>query len=657
MGRPAALFAAVLAVVVLWLYRDVTTLDVALRLLLPALWLAVWTVGCFGAGVWSVRLVLGRGAQPQTVVVLLAGAAALAFSGSVFAVLGVLRPIVLLVVLIAVFLEGLRLLVFRRIPIHLPRIHLASAAGVVLAAAAASVLAVVTTPPVMYDALNYHLAFPSHWLDAGGFVEYPRHLFSYYPSNHGLLYAFSLAAAGPWGAQAIHWWMGLMAVLASATLGERLAGRGGALWAAACFGLTPAVLEIAGYAIGDLAVAAWAGGAIVVLVGSGEQSLDWRHAALAGLLVGSAAASKYLALATVVVPVVIALGTLAWRDSRSHRSNPVSAASAFGIAAAVVLLPWLVRNAVWTGNPVYPYLQAILGGPHSGKDIASEIGRYTSPAASWLERIGSALGALIIRTFNPLRQGGLLGPHWVMLLPVSVFTRGADRRTASVLWAAAVSGFLIWGGLVQYARFLLPALVPAAALAGGAAAALTSHHVRSLRTVFQALIVAVLAWNATVLANTLNLDRIRVVSGHSSQEEFLARWVDYGPLIPFVSSQLPGTARLLLVGEPRSFYLERPVLVEDSYRVPWLVELVRGCGSPEQLAERARSRGATHLLVNETHMQRLAKHRAATDYWEGADPTEREIIERFLSETVRPLARMGGVWIGEIPAERDFGGP
>ena len=42
-----------------------------------------------------------------------------------------------------------------------------------LIAVGAAILTLTTAPPVMYDALNYHLAFPDRWLDAGGFIEFP----------------------------------------------------------------------------------------------------------------------------------------------------------------------------------------------------------------------------------------------------------------------------------------------------------------------------------------------------------------------------------------------------------------------------------------------------------------------------------------------------
>ncbi len=645
--RGGALVAVAVAAAVLWLARDTNPLDVSLRLLLPLLWLAAWTVACLGAGVWLVRGLLSGSRDPDAVVVLTTGAAVLAMLQAVLALAGLLHPIVVVVLLCVAAAEGTRLLVLTRLRPRLPGVALTSPAGVMLAAAAVAVVALLTTPPVMYDALNYHLAFPARWMAAGGFVEFPRHLFSYYPSSHGLLYAMSLASVGPWGAQAIHWWMGAMAVLAAATLGERLGGRSAATWSAACFGLTPAVLEIAGYAIADLAVAAWAGAALVVLTDADEDPPTWRRGALIGVLAGCAVAAKYLALGTVMAAVVA--GGAVWLWGRSWRSpSRWAVGAAFAVATAVMVLPWFGRNLVWTGNPVYPYMQFLFGGPPCDRDILREIGRYGAAGGSWIAWIGSTLGAVAVRTIHPLREGGLLGPHWVPLLVAAAFVRGAERRLTAALWAAVVSGAIVWGALVQYARFLLPVLVPAAALAGSSAAAFTRHPSRMLRAAFHGLLLAVLGWNASVLASQHDLERLQVVFGHRSDTQYLRRWVSYAPMIPVVAGSLPPSSRLLLVGEPRSFYLDRPVVVEDPYRQPLLLELARGCGSPDELARRVRALGVTHVLVNEGEMSRLARHRGASDYWGGASPIEREAIDRMLADLVRQVARHGSVWVGEL---------
>jgi hypothetical protein len=66
-SQPIALLAALLAAAVLWLSRDLIGVEVGARLLLPVLWLAVWSGACLGAGSWTLRLLTGPEDRPSMV--------------------------------------------------------------------------------------------------------------------------------------------------------------------------------------------------------------------------------------------------------------------------------------------------------------------------------------------------------------------------------------------------------------------------------------------------------------------------------------------------------------------------------------------------------------------------------------------------------------
>jgi hypothetical protein len=105
---------------------------------------------------------------------------------------------------------------------------------------------------------------------------------------------------------------------------------------------------------------------------------------------------------------------------------------------------------------------------------------------------------------------------------------------------------------------------------------------------------------------------------------------------------------LLLVAEPRSMYLDRPVLIEDPYRTPLLIELARGCHDPAELVQRVRALGATHVLVNRSEMDFFAGLHGRDDYWSDATPIESELIDAFLTHHLRPLLRSELLLLGEI---------
>lgn len=627
------------------------TIDVVLRLVLPALWLGLWTLGCVGAGWPLVKNLLKNDGNSRTpfVLIIASGAAVLALIGAILALVGLLIQPILISLLVIFAVAGFVVLwrLDRTIE-YLPEGLKSPLAGVLLAPVGA-VLLLVSTPPVMYDVLHYHLAFPQQWLMVGSFVEFARESFSYYFSAHGILFTFALATVGPWGASAISWWMAAVAILAAATLGERLGGPGAAPWAAACYATTPAALEIIGYASADHAVAAWAGAAMVALTGALDDRMPTgRTMALAGFLGGTAAASKYLALATVILPLAAA-AVLRLRTSFSgRRLHAVFLFLALAVGAAAPLAPWVGRNLFWTGNPVYPYFTTLFGGPPTDLNIGIETERNVDLPNSPGGRAAASAGALIYRTFNPRYEGGLLGPHWLILLPIATLVSGLGRRLKGPLWAATLIGILSWGFLVQYARFLLPVLVGAAALAGSVPPALGSKVSRVTRYALIGLLLAIFAWNSSALLSNLNIDRLATVAGLLDEKDYRIRWVDVAPASDFISATLPPESRVLMVAEARSYGFERKVIVEDPYRTPLLVEMAEEATSPADLAADLRTLGVTHVLVNEGEMERMAGIRQAADYWSPASDRSRHLIQAFFAaETIR-IFELGNLWVGEI---------
>lgn len=649
--------AAGLAVLVLWWYREVLPIDVLMELLLPWLWLLLWTAAAWGAGRPAAVVLLGGASRDAGPVVTLAlGAALLALVGTVLASVGGFTHLGLLVVLFLAAVLGLASWFRRRAPWQDVR-ELPAGALAAVGVASLAIAAGLAVPPVMYDTLHYHLAFPAQWLRAGGFVEFPRAAFSYYPAAGGVAYAYGLALLGPWSAKALHLWAGLLAAGAAGMLGGRLGGRRAGAWSAVLFLLTPSVLRSAGFATADLWVAAWGGAAVVLLLQGGGESMAFRRFGAMGLLAGSAAAAKVLGLATVLLPVAVAgLFMAVYRDRQGGAAW--RSLAGFAAGAAVPLAPWFVRNALWTGNPLYPYLRGLFGGPASGLTIAGELGQNLLTVHGFARVVEVAL-ALVVRTFHPLQLAGNIGPLWIVLLPVAVLLPSLRRRSGFVpLVLVVVTGLLGWGSLVQFGRFVLPVLVWCAALAGAAMAELgRGASQRAARTALVILVAGVLAWNATVLLDPVAVARLEVSSGVMPARRFLDRWVSYWPAARFCARELPADAKVLMVAEARSLYVDRDVVVEDPYHEPLLVELAAAAGGPGELAARLHAMGVTHLLVNESEMGRLAKLRHVPDYWTGAGAHGRAVLRDFFEHEVRRVFQAPGLWVAELRPAGDAGSP
>jgi hypothetical protein len=278
----------------------------------------------------------------------------------------------------------------------------------------------------------------------------------------------------------------------------------------------------------------------------------------------------------------------------------------------------------------------------------AQIGGTEPGSLAWMAQ---SIGALGLRTLEPLGQGGLLGPQWLLLLPVAAFTGWGpgDRDFRRSLWIFTVVGLIAWCSLVQMVRFLLPVLVVAAPLAGCAAAALVASKRGAVRWSFRCLLAFILVWNSTMIGTTQNLDRLGVVAGlKDAEEDYMARWISYYPAIRHLNEDLPEGSKVLFVGEPRSFYVERPVVVEDPFRTPLLVELAASGASAANIAAHLEDLGVTHLLINSHEMPLAARLRGVDDYWAGASPGQRAIIDEFLRRRLTRTAGDTMLWVASL---------
>jgi hypothetical protein len=380
--------------------------------------------------------------------------------------------------------------------------------------------------PHPYDVTSYHLQVPREWYDAGRIVPLRHNMFSYFPMNVEVQYLLLMHAGGggllaPWRAmyecQFVSVACTLLMLLAVAgAVGERGGGsasegpRFGPPIAAAGASAVPWVMMLGGVAYVEAALllytalaVAWAmravnaeveprsregakegakgeargrnspGGPVGVgVVGYFGRPLVREPPALlrrplivAGVMAGLACGVKITAVPMLAVAVPLAVvAAAAGRAVRWRRL--VVGLAAFGLAAALVVSPWLVRTATWAGgNPVWPVGMSVLGRGHFS---AGQVERFTvahSPVAK--QRPADARFGVLWRDVLAHWQYGYV------LLPAAALAaamRWRDRQTR-VLVVTAMVVLVVWFGFTHLlARFLVMAVPLAAVLVGRASA-------------------------------------------------------------------------------------------------------------------------------------------------------------------------------------------
>ncbi len=602
-------------------------------LLAVGLWTIVWALAALGAGRFAAdwcRSGVEEGAE-DLVLASVIGSAVLSAVAVGLSFAGWFRPGPLLVALLVAAAIGGRGL--SRRPIALPRLE---GRTLGLAALWLIALAVAATVTTFYDQWHQHLGFPWLWLREGSIHVIPRNFYSYMPVNSSLMYAYGLGSLGAWSAQAIHWWSGLITVLICSAMGRRVVADGGGWWAALIVATTPAVVHLAASGGSDLVVTMFAAGAWLALLRTtdeGQHPLRWWL--VAGACAGLAAGTKYTALGTVVLP--LAAGAVFLHRPWRHGSMGAffGGAGAATAGGALTFGPWILRNIIATGAPLFPFMtgpfrELIKTDPEAVERFSGWLSGFDLSAAHIVDGLDLGTFTAPVGGFAP---AGLLWLGCVAATAI-VLPRLVRPATAALL-AGALVGVFFWLTGLHVVRYLLPALVPAAAILGGGIAVTLRSSTRSVRWATVVLVIAAVTWNLTTMLHPVGMQRLGCSLGLNAVEPLLARWVSSSLAFDAVK-ELPDDAKSLLVAESRALGFERAVELEHPFGESRLEELARTTPSAEDMAIVLAGEGFTHVLTNRWESRRIADMRNRSRYFVHGDATTMERLDLFAKTCLQP---------------------
>jgi hypothetical protein len=488
-------------------------------------------------------------------------------------------------------------------------------------------------PPYFYDALVYHLGLPWSWAVNGSFSPISHHVFSHFPLAGQTVFLLPVALGVPEAAAGLHW-VTFVVVLVSLAQAADALGAGRWRW------LAPALLLscwhatwIAGVAAVDhLVVLGVVVGLQHLVTPRGDRGPD--RIGL-GIAWGLALATKYPA----VLPVAAFAAAAVALCRRQRR-----AVLAGGVIAVALSSFWWVRNLVLTGNPVFPLLWRALGG--AGWSLRDDL-RYQALVREGTQ--GGGVGAGLVHLIAPAAG---LGWWFLLALPLVVGSllrrdeRGPQLRMVGLAVALGLAGWLVTSQTIRYA---LPEAALVAVLAAVGLAGLT----RRMATVAAACLALGIAHGVLTLGGfligTLGMDRL--LTGAVAAEEWRHRVTLDDPLPAYRACErlLPRGARVLVVGEGRSFACPRRHHVSSPYDLQLVQAVVEGAADEAEVAAQLRGAGFTHMVISWSELSRLG----GPDYQllRFADPRAANRWRGFLASCTAPLWREGGSEIRKVRSE------
>lgn len=502
-------------------------------------------------------------------------------------------------------------------------IPLAIAAGLWLAGATRSPGWLLTADT--YDVLEYHLQLPREFINAGVVSTLDHNVYSFFPLGQEMLSLLGMALRGgayegTYLATLLH---GMMLALAvgAVLLALRDDRPGQARFCALLLGTVPIAIYLSWLAMVELAQVAFMAVAVLWLRHWIEQR-DWRSAATVGLVLGASCGFKYLSAPFIVLPVLAAMLGLAAAAKGRGLGGVLLAA----VIAAAAFSPWLIRNTLAAGNPVFPVANTVLGSAHwdpmqqqRWNDGHSPDSRPPVPQPPGYQAPQQQPRALAF--YNNFIAREEFGRFMLILAGLAICVMFALPRRATA-WEWSLLAILavqlgLWAAIARDmpGRFLAPAIVPLALLAGWLLAALSKVQSNPLRPGIShggipwGRIPAVGIVLATVLVNILTAGAM--IQGYTAVARGPSNGITPGDLTMarlFAELKMPlgPQPRWVMIGDARAFYFPTGSIYATTFDQHLLAKLeAEGLTGP-QMIRRLREMGVTHVWVSWEELWRLS---------------------------------------------------
>jgi hypothetical protein len=341
-----------------------------------------------------------------------------------------------------------------------------------------------------------------------------------------------------------------------------------------------------------------------------------KYLILSGICCGLAMGTKYNGLITFFILTLIVpyLQSKYGENEKGRVMDILFSTGVFILTALVLFSPWMVRNLLWTGNPIFPLYNSFFS---QGNQVQTVTGQGFDPFTtrrilfneSWWD-----MALVPLRIFfqgqdgSPQYFDGRLNP-FLLFFTFCAFLSGKknvnrEMQEKRVLLSFSLLFFAVaFFSTVIRIRYISPIIPPLVILsvfgirnmmhmAGG----FNRRAPRILATGSICVMVLYLfLLNGVYMYDQFRkVDPFSYLTGHLTRDEYIEKFrPEYGA-IKYINQNLPDDSRVLLlfVGK-RGYYLDRDYLAGINI----IKEVTEGTASEKDILADLRNRGITHFLI------------------------------------------------------------
>lgn len=521
-------------------------------------------------------------------------------------------------------------------------------------------------PPFFYDALSYHLAVPQKYLTNHGFCFLPLHYSSNFPANLGILFTLAFSLSGGLLAKLISWIYAPLTAIAVYSFAKSFWGKQVGILSAAILISVPGIMILSTLTSIDLAVTFYSFMSLYSLF-YWFKFLQKRWFILSGIFCGIAIGTKYTAILVSFLTIEMILFLHIYFVKKKPLPNVLKHCFYFASIVLLCFSPWLVKNIVYTNNPIYPFFSSIFNSDSQEINNYSQVmRRIGNPIHHWFylfrnsqsslwEGIKLILSSPWRVTMTTNGAAGKTGIIFLLGLPF-LFLIKKRPLTIRYLLLFSVSSFLGWTLLLPWMlRFAFP-MFPALSiiLAYTFVKLWNTYRIKKL---MMTVISIALIYNLFLFFSEMVtiLRPFPYLFANQSKEEFLvSHGVNYYPVTKWANNNIPQNSKILFIGELRGYYCKRDYLLHagiegvDEKKL-LLRNLIKKSKNVDEILQGLNNLGITHLLINFSEMSRLAKKSLSLNsYFNFQQEEKNELTRELFTDYLQPLASKHNVTLHEI---------
>ena len=491
-------------------------------------------------------------------------------------------------------------------------------------------------PPIFYDALEYHLAVPEKFLQKGGFHFIQNNVYSNFPFNIEMLYLIGLQSGREIVPKLINFCFYLLNLLVIYSICHYLkTPRLISLIAVLLFSTFFITNSLTLYCYIELGITFF----ILLLFYTFLHWIDSRKiedflvlSVLSGVIIGC----KYTTILIYFIPFLIIL-IIELLFIEKKMSVSIAKILLFIFVTITIFSPWIIKNLVLTGNPVYPLCYSLFG----GRDWSVQ----QSTLFTVSHQPHNIFSPLFLKTiFSRL---GLIGYLNIILIFISFFIKGL-KREIKLIGIYIILSFLFWNFFTQGDSRFFAINSPIAIILGlyvlynlimsyqtkiqSDLKSKTSDilpqgfHLFTLLFIIQALLG---------IANSFVLqDRHRIHSYFTGKiDEFEYKTINiegYPALVKYLNESISPDAKCIFLYEARTFGIKRDVYYNTIFDQNYLMENLRRYVTIDELKDFLKKEGIGYIVLNESERDRFKDRFYGVNYYRELSNEETKRLNELL---------------------------